>query len=101
MMVIHLVIVMVMVHTAGTVGGTRTGIAPTSNIYALRVLNCEGTASFSTVISAINWVATNRVVWTLSYHNDFRTIWLDYFDCNIGSSSIEYVNWRYLLSSSE
>jgi subtilisin family serine protease len=49
-------------HVAGTVGGTKYGVAKNVRIVAVRVLNCQGSGSTSGVIAGIDWVAarTNR-----------------------------------------
>jgi len=44
-------------HVAGTIGGSRTGVAKDVTLHAVRVLNCQGSGSWSDVISGINWVA--------------------------------------------
>jgi subtilisin family serine protease len=46
-------------HVAGTIGGTTYGVAKNVNIIAVRVLNCSGTASDSTIIAGVNWVTSN------------------------------------------
>lgn len=47
-------------HVAGTVGGRSYGIAKNVNIYAVRVLGCDGAGSTSTVIAGVDWVTKNR-----------------------------------------
>jgi subtilisin family serine protease len=46
-------------HVAGTVGSTNYGVAKNVNLVAVRVLNCQGSGSYSGVIAGINWVAAN------------------------------------------
>ncbi len=46
-------------HVAGTVGGKTWGVAKKTNLVAIRVLNCEGSGSFSGIIAGMNWVAEN------------------------------------------
>ena len=46
-------------HVAGTVGGKTWGVAKKTNLVAVRVLNCEGSGSFSGIIAGMNWVAEN------------------------------------------
>lgn len=48
-------------HVAGTVGGSSYGVAKGAKLVAVRVLNCGGTAPWSTVISGIDWVTRNAV----------------------------------------
>lgn len=46
-------------HVAGTVGGDQWGVAKGSTLHAVRVLNCEGAGSNSTVIGGLDWIAEN------------------------------------------
>ena len=46
-------------HVAGTVGGTTYGVAKNVELVAVRVLDCEGSGSFSGVIAGMDWVAEN------------------------------------------
>jgi subtilisin family serine protease len=48
-------------HVAGTVGGSTYGVAKSSLLRAVRVLNCGGSGSTSGVIAGVNWVAANRI----------------------------------------
>ena len=43
-------------HVAGTVGGTRSGVAPGATIVPVRVLNCVGSGSLSDIIQGLDWV---------------------------------------------
>jgi len=43
-------------HVAGTIGGSRFGVAKNVAIYSSRVLDCTGSGSTSGIISAIRWV---------------------------------------------
>jgi subtilisin family serine protease len=47
-------------HVAGTVGGTTVGVAKNVNLVAVRVLNCQGSGTYSGVISGIDWVTQNH-----------------------------------------
>jgi subtilisin family serine protease len=47
-------------HMAGTVGGTTYGVAKNVNLYAVRVLNCQGSGSISGVIAGVDWVTNNH-----------------------------------------
>ena len=47
-------------HVAGTVGGTTYGIAKGTSLVAVRVLDCQGSGSWSGVVAGIDWVAQNR-----------------------------------------
>ncbi|MGH3517089.1 MAG: S8 family peptidase [Haloechinothrix sp.] len=48
-------------HVAGTVGGTAHGVAKGVTLYAVRVLNCQGSGSNSGVIAGVDWVTANAV----------------------------------------
>lgn len=47
-------------HVAGTVGGEQYGVAKRVTLYAVRVLDCNGTGSNSGIIAGIDWVTQNR-----------------------------------------
>jgi subtilisin family serine protease len=47
-------------HVAATVGGITTGVARAVNLYAVRVLDCNGSGTTSGVIAGIDWVTANR-----------------------------------------
>src|SRR5207302_5468536 len=46
-----------------------TGIAPNANLINLRVLGATGTGSTSTILSALDWVITNRVAYNIRVVN--------------------------------
>jgi subtilisin family serine protease len=46
-------------HVAGTVGGTTYGVAKAVDLVSVRVLDCNGSGSWSGVIAGIDWVTTN------------------------------------------
>ncbi len=48
-------------HVAGTVGSTTYGVAKAVRLYPVRVLDCNGSGSWSGVIGGLDWVATHRV----------------------------------------
>lgn len=48
-------------HVAGTVGGTKWGVAKGATLVAVRVLDCGGSGSWSGVIAGMDWVAANHV----------------------------------------
>ncbi|MEU7073372.1 S8 family serine peptidase [Streptomyces narbonensis] len=48
-------------HVAGTVGGSTYGVAKGAKLVAVRVLDCAGSAPWSTVISGVDWVTRNAV----------------------------------------
>jgi subtilisin family serine protease len=47
-------------HVAGILGGSTHGVAKEVNLIPVRVLNCEGAGSSSTVISGINWIISHH-----------------------------------------
>jgi subtilisin len=48
-------------HVAGTVGGIKTGIATSCQLYALKVLNSQGYGSSYDVMSAVSWAIENNL----------------------------------------
>ncbi|MFJ8916661.1 S8 family serine peptidase [Amycolatopsis sp. NPDC102389] len=46
-------------HVAGTVGSTTYGVAKGVKIVAVRVLGCNSSAPWSTIVSGIDWVTKN------------------------------------------
>ncbi|MGW0521298.1 S8 family serine peptidase [Crossiella sp. NPDC003009] len=46
-------------HVAGTVGGSRYGLAKKVDLVGVRVLNCQATGQWSQIIAGIDWVAKN------------------------------------------
>jgi len=46
-------------HVAGTAGGSTYGVAKNANIYAVRVLGCDGTGFTSGIIAGLDWVIAN------------------------------------------
>jgi subtilisin family serine protease len=46
---------------AGTVGGSTYGVANNVRLYAVRVLDCNGSGSNSGVIAGVDWVTNNHV----------------------------------------
>src|SRR5690606_36273011 len=48
-------------HVAGTVGGSTYGVAKGVRLYAVRVLNCQGSGTNSGVIAGIDWVTQNHI----------------------------------------
>jgi hypothetical protein len=47
-------------HVAGTVGGTRYGVAKGVTLVPVRVLNCQGSGTWSGVIAGIDWVTGQK-----------------------------------------
>jgi len=48
-------------HVAGTIAGTKYGVAKQAKVYALKVLGCNGSGSNSDVIKAVEWVSENHI----------------------------------------
>lgn len=48
-------------HVAGTIGSKTYGVAKHVKIHAVRVLDCQGSGTFSGVIEGIEWVTANHV----------------------------------------
>jgi subtilisin family serine protease len=47
-------------HVAGTVGGSKYGIAKGTRLVAIRVLDCNGSGTTSGVIAGVDWVTANH-----------------------------------------
>jgi hypothetical protein len=47
-------------HVAGTVGGANFGVAKDVQLTAVRVLNCSGSGTTTTVIAGLDWIAKNH-----------------------------------------
>ena len=47
-------------HVSGTIGGSTYGVAKGVTLHAVRVLDCAGNGTDSTVISGVDWVTANR-----------------------------------------
>jgi len=65
-------------HVAGLMGGngagtgvpsTYQGIAPNANLLNLRVLNAQGKGTTSSLLSALDWVMTNRATYNIRVVN--------------------------------
>ncbi|MDR7280508.1 S8 family serine peptidase [Catenuloplanes atrovinosus] len=48
-------------HVAGTVGGATYGVAKDVNLVSVRVLDCNGSGSYSQIIAGVDWVTRNAV----------------------------------------
>jgi subtilisin family serine protease len=48
-------------HVAGTVGGRTYGVAKEVTLYAVRVLNCQGSGSWSQINAGVDWVRANAI----------------------------------------
>jgi serine protease len=48
-------------HVAGTIGGEAYGVAKAVTLHAVRVLDCAGGGTVSTVVAGVDWVTANHV----------------------------------------
>jgi serine protease len=48
-------------HVAGSIGGAVHGVAKNVKLIGVRVLDCQGSGSFSSVIAGIDWVTANHI----------------------------------------
>lgn len=48
-------------HVAGTIGSRSYGVAKNVKLYAVRVLDCNGSGSYSSVIAGVDWVTAHHV----------------------------------------
>ncbi|MEU7552342.1 S8 family peptidase [Streptomyces sp. NPDC044571] len=48
-------------HVAGTVAGATYGVARNAKLVSVRVLGCDGSGTWSSVIAGMDWVAENAV----------------------------------------
>lgn len=47
-------------HVAGTIAGSRFGVAKAASIIPVRVLSCDGSGTLSGVISGLSWIGANH-----------------------------------------
>ncbi len=47
-------------HVAGTIAGSRYGVAKQATIHGVRVLGCQGVGTLSGVIAGVEWVTANH-----------------------------------------
>lgn len=48
-------------HVAGTIGGATYGVAKNVKLYGVRVLDCFGSGTYSTVIAGVEWVTAHHL----------------------------------------
>lgn len=46
-------------HVAGTIAGSTYGIAKQANLVPVRVMDCDGVGSLSTVVAGLDWISRN------------------------------------------
>jgi subtilisin family serine protease len=56
-------------HVAGTIGGTRHGVAKAVSLVPVRVLDCKGSGTWSGVVAGIDWVAEQHEAGELDVAN--------------------------------
>jgi serine protease len=49
-------------HVAGTLGGATVGVAKSVMLYSVRVLDCNGAGTISSVVAGVDWVTSNRIL---------------------------------------
>jgi subtilisin family serine protease len=47
-------------HVAGTIGGATVGVAKSVRLFSVRVLDCSGSGTATTIIAGIDWVTANH-----------------------------------------
>jgi subtilisin family serine protease len=47
-------------HVAGTIGGANYGVAPGVTLVAIKVMDCTGNGTTSSVIAGIDWIISNK-----------------------------------------
>jgi subtilisin family serine protease len=48
-------------HVSGTIGGSTYGVAKGVTLHAVRVLDCSGNGTDSTVVAGVDWVTAHRI----------------------------------------
>jgi subtilisin family serine protease len=56
-------------HVAGTIGGRTYGVAKGATLKAVRVLDCQGSGTWSQVIAGLDWVESDHVAGRLAVAN--------------------------------
>jgi len=56
-------------HVAGTIGGTNSGVAKSVNLVAVRVLDCNGSGTTSSVVAGLDWVVADHAPGTPAVAN--------------------------------
>ncbi|MFC9244826.1 S8 family peptidase [Streptomyces sp. NPDC057136] len=46
-------------HVAGTVGGATVGVAPSTSLVTVRVLDCRGEGTWAAILAGFDWIARN------------------------------------------
>ena len=47
-------------HVAGTIGGATIGVAKSARLFSVRVLDCSGSGTATTIIAGVDWVTANH-----------------------------------------
>lgn len=56
-------------HVAGTAGGGMWGVATNARLYSVRVLDCSGVGSASTIVAGVNFVTSHHASYTADVAN--------------------------------
>ncbi len=48
-------------HVAGTIAGTKYGVAKNATLHNVRVLGCDGSSTGSSILTGMDWVSANRI----------------------------------------
>ena len=48
-------------HVAGTVAGYSTGVAPGCSLFAVRILDAQGSGTLDSLLKAVDWCMTNKI----------------------------------------
>ncbi|XP_072013212.1 uncharacterized protein [Amphiura filiformis] len=48
-------------HCAGIAAGSNIGVASEATLHSIRVLNCQGSGSYSGILNALEWFANNKM----------------------------------------
>lgn len=48
-------------HVASTIGGNKSGVAKGARLYGIRVFDCQGYATATSILEGVDWVTVNRV----------------------------------------
>jgi subtilisin family serine protease len=56
-------------HVAGIIGAKTFGVAKNTNLIPVRVLDCAGSGSYSSVIAGLDWIAANHTPGTAAVVN--------------------------------
>ncbi|HEX6682471.1 MAG TPA: S8 family peptidase [Candidatus Limnocylindrales bacterium] len=77
-------------HVAGTIGSTSYGVAKSVRLHGVKWLNCAGSGTSSSAVSAVNWVANNAIApavantsWNFTYSSTLATALTNMMNRNV------------------